>query len=153
MKNLIKKNENEFGNYLNTLGFDYFCTFSTPYEMTLKSARRAMERFFNRLNNMYDKCLLFWAAEPFALKEGYHLHVLIKRNSDEVTSLYKDKLAFNEIWQIVTKGSSIKAKNNRVHLRNYRASKKGSNYFCKRINQPNSDYDFLFNNNKQTVAA
>ena len=143
----MSKKENELGKYLNDVKFNYFCTFTTPYKMTLASARRAVERFGKLIEKYYPKFFMFWSAEPFDLKEGYHLHSLIKTNSDKTTTTYLDKKAINEVWQIATKGSSIKAKSNRVDIKKYKIGKKGSNYFCKYINRPHSDYDIVYGKN------
>lgn len=149
MRKSLTKKRNEFGDYLKSIYFDYFCTFTTPYKMTLPSARRAVERFGKLIEKYYPKYFMFWSAEPFDLKEGYHLHSLIKTNSNSTTT-YLDKKVINEIWQIATKGSSIKAKSNKVDIRKYKAGKRGSNYFCKYIKRPHSDYDFIYGKNYST---
>jgi len=73
-----------YTDYINSLDWDHFVTFTTGYTMSLKGARRAMERvqkIYNR--NTYGDSIIkggmrmFWVAEPFDVKEGFHTHALV----------------------------------------------------------------------------
>jgi hypothetical protein len=62
--------------YLQTQPWTQFATFTTARPITLKSARRLMDKVGNRVLREGEK--LFWAAERFELgREGYHTHALI----------------------------------------------------------------------------
>ena len=68
-----------YGEWLNTMQWDNFCTFTTRYSLSLKSARNSMGRLSNFIVSEYGfKTKIFWTAEPFDTKYGYHLHALIK---------------------------------------------------------------------------
>lgn len=72
--------------FLDNLHFDYFCTFTTPYKLSLNSGRRAAEKICQFVNAGRDASV-FWCAEKFKLTEGagsnrYHLHALMKTEMD-----------------------------------------------------------------------
>lgn len=65
--------------YLKSITWTQYATFTTSRPMTLKSARRLIERVAQRVLRSDEK--LFWCAEPFSLgvREGsYHVHALIE---------------------------------------------------------------------------
>ena len=78
----LNKNYSEaLADYLNTQNWDRFCTFTTSYELTLKSARRLMDRTFTNLaTNLFTNMplVMFWCAEKFECKDGYHTHGLLE---------------------------------------------------------------------------
>ena len=85
-----------YGNWLNTLTWDYYCTFTTRYQMTVKSARRTMIKLHSHLNERYNcSAKVFWVAEPFDTKCGCHLHALIE--VDNKTSV--TKIDLKNAWQ------------------------------------------------------
>ncbi|MBK7684511.1 MAG: hypothetical protein IPJ26_19550 [Bacteroidetes bacterium] len=51
-------------NFLEKWNGHIFATCTTGYELTLKSARRVMERFHFEITK-YCKCTLFWVAEKY----------------------------------------------------------------------------------------
>jgi hypothetical protein len=72
--------------FLDNLHFDYFCTFTTPYKLSLNSSRRISDQICNFVNAGRDSSV-FWCAEKFKLTEGagsnrYHLHALMKTDYD-----------------------------------------------------------------------
>jgi hypothetical protein len=86
-----KPYSDKFAEWLDSLQFDYFCTFTTPYELTIPSARRAMEGLFDNLKKDFspvdtsqlvpdarNDLKMFFATEPFDVKEGHHTHALIR---------------------------------------------------------------------------
>lgn len=137
------KSENQYGAFLNQHKWDYYCTLSTPYTLTSKSARRAMNRLYDRLREHYGGANIFWASEPFDLKDGWHLHALIKINDTILRSDYLAKKALLKSWQIVTASTSKVSKLHCLHIRKYNNKLGGNNYVSKYINKPNSDYDFF----------
>jgi len=77
----------DWSDWLNQHEWDYFCTFTAKYHLTLASARRAMDIALDRVCRG-EKAMAFWCAEEFNQRSGYHLHALIRSD-------YRAK----EIWQ------------------------------------------------------
>jgi len=67
-----------YATWIETIPWNYFCTFTTPYEMSLKSARRIMVRYHSKLEIEGQDSWMFWVAERFKVKDGYHIHALLK---------------------------------------------------------------------------
>lgn len=63
--------------YLDTIDFDYFCTFTTRKPVSIPATRRIAERV---AGTVYagDSTSMFWAAEKFDVREGFHFHALLK---------------------------------------------------------------------------
>ena len=139
------KPQNPIATYLNQHTWDYYCTLSTSYTLTSKSARRAMIRFSEHLKERFGGANIFWVSEPFDLKEGCHLHALIKINKSIRYSDYLAKKALLESWQIVTANTSNVSKLHCLHIRKYNRKLGGNFYVTKYIDKPNADYDFFFN--------
>lgn len=152
---------NNYANFLGTLDWDYFCTFTTGYELTLKSARRAMQRFHNKIAQNYGGSILFWVAEPYECKDGFHTHALLKLKNETLTNEVRRKVkttlsngkivdfviqetGFNVVkdtWQLVTKAHE---KNyNRIELKRYNKKLGAKHYVGKYILKTRSDYDIL----------
>lgn len=56
----------------------FFATFTTPYAMTLKSARSLAGRTHNSWSRMTNgQCMILWVAEKNELRDGHHLHALV----------------------------------------------------------------------------
>jgi len=125
----------DYAEFLNTLPFTHYATFTTAYEMTLPSARRNMERFHDRMKKGGES-LLFWVAEKFEVKDGYHTHGLIQ---------IPDRFSFSnvtQIWQEVSGGLKTKQRN-RIQLDRYDPSRGANYYVGKYIRRRNTDYDLL----------
>lgn len=144
MKTINNESKKAWAEYLGSIRWNYFATFSTPYELTDKSARRTINRFHETIKSCNLPCIIFFATEPFDLKEGYHLHCLIKIEGDSI-SKYMQKKIIAETWNKVTGTSKIEGKGSRVHLENYIKKLGGNNYVAKYINRPNADYDLIIN--------
>ena len=69
--------QNAYAEWLGTFEWDYWCTLTTRYKLTMPSARRAVEGLHKELKKA-GECLVFFAIEPYDLKEGYHIHALLK---------------------------------------------------------------------------
>ena len=145
MANILKSKTNPYGEWLGQYEWDYFCTFTTRYPLTLKSARRLMYRFFD-MRASADKNSprlierMFWAAEPFDTREGYHTHGLMRiRNDLAVTVPFK---MITEMYQVAAGNADLeKSKWHRIQLRKYN-KKLGATYYCgKYITKELSDYD------------
>lgn len=129
--------------YLETIPWNYFATFTTPYEMTLNSARRLMEKYHSAMNIKGRDDWMFWVAEKFKLKDGYHLHALIK------TELPWDKDNLWLLWQdkSVYKGQKSKRADgkifNRADIRHRDFNKSAGTYLCKYLLKSTTDFDIL----------
>lgn len=74
--------------WLGGTDWEYFATFTTKYHLTLNSARRLMTSYSRRWLRRNDD-RMFWVAEEFNHKTGYHLHALI-RSELRATQIWKD---------------------------------------------------------------
>jgi hypothetical protein len=126
-----------YGEWLGQFDWDYYCTFTTNYQLSLKSARRLMHRFYDM--NDFKKLggiSLFWAAEPFDTKYGYHTHGLLKA-PDGVPIKF-----LSEIYQVAAGNVSLSQANwHKVDFVPYN-NKLGATYYCgKYITRDSADYD------------
>jgi hypothetical protein len=65
--------------WLNGMEWTFFATLTTPYEMNLRNARSLAERTNRSWSLMADgQCRFLWVAERNQLRDGHHLHALVK---------------------------------------------------------------------------
>jgi len=93
--------------WLESEPWDYFATFTAPYEMNLKTSRKLMERYLDKLGS---DSIMFWVAERHKEKPGYHTHGLIK------SKWPKEDLW--ELWQICSVHKGQKSFRNDGHIFN-----------------------------------
>lgn len=141
MKNKIfKKN---YGDFLNQYDWNFFCTLTTSYSLSLKSSRRAVERFVNILNTNYSSNNhIFFASEPFDLIDGNHIHCLIQLERNKFTSVYKAQKAIKESWQSAT-GRNETISRHLTQVKKFNRKLGGSWYMSKYLQHKNADYDFF----------
>jgi hypothetical protein len=135
----------DYGLWLSNFQWDYYATLTTKYKLTLPAARRAVEGLHKELLKA-GYSLIFFAIEPYDLKEGYHIHALMK-----VPKGYKYPHIL-QIWQHVS-GNKRKVKEgndgsgvstwNRIQLQTYNPKLGGSHYVGKYIMKERADYDLL----------
>ena len=77
MKSVLSPEAQAFSNLLSKYNFDTFGTFTTRRPLSLPGARRMAERFAVKIN-AGQTTSMFWAAEPFDTREGFHFHGLLK---------------------------------------------------------------------------
>lgn len=131
-----------FANFINTFEWQFFCTFTTPYSLSLASSRRSMDKLKNYLDNQFTGSKVFWFAEEFDVKEGYHIHALIQLEKCDQNSLDKNITALKKAWKILSRGDRKSILN--THIVQYDKDKGGNFYVSKYINRPNiNDYDLL----------
>jgi len=65
-----------FSDFLGQYKFETFATFTTKKTLQLTGARRMAENFARHIG-AGESTTMFWAAEPFDSKIGYHFHGLI----------------------------------------------------------------------------
>jgi hypothetical protein len=69
-----------FATMINQHDWSHWCTFTTQREMTLRGARRFAKNIaldFCMPTILCNETRFLWAAEPFDVKDGYHIHALI----------------------------------------------------------------------------
>jgi hypothetical protein len=147
-----------YQNWLNSFEWNYFVTLTTHYELTLKSARRLVERWHDKMKKHGFEPLLFWVAEHYEMKDGYHIHGLLKLNRDLkkheyifITELYQicsGACTTNELTATINnKEKRSKLNWNRIDLQRYLKAKNGGAYCTKYVikEQRNklTEYDIL----------
>jgi len=71
--------QDQYANWLQSQDWDFFCTFTTGYELTMKSSRRLMDRFKAISERETSAHLtIFWVCEKYEMKDGFHMHALMK---------------------------------------------------------------------------
>jgi hypothetical protein len=141
MKNTSKSSlSKSYGEFLEKTNWTYYCTLTTSYPLTVNTARKSIERFHESLKiNFKIDNEIFWIAEPFESKYGYHIHALIKLNCHFSN---ESKKTLNRSWQIVTKGGYGKLYNKTI-FEPYKAMLGGNYYVTKLIDRNNVEYGFL----------
>jgi hypothetical protein len=150
-----------WGEFLLTKDWSHWATFTTPYELTMPGARRLADRVHRSLNSIAPTTI-FWASEPFDVKEGHHIHALLNVPKtvpfEVIVSAYKNVSSspywsavnsegFND-WQIVNKQCRIQLDSFNPDWQkegsDYKEERRGATfyvgkYLCKLL----SDYDYL----------
>jgi len=113
--------------WLNAQQWTYWATFTTRYELSLPSAR-------HMANVIADHCLdygdlMFWAAEEFDCRDGYHIHTILR------TALERQKL-----WKWAFR------RYGRSHIQDYDYTLGAGDYVSKYISKRMVDYDIIGNN-------
>jgi hypothetical protein len=153
MSNIKKNIQTEYANWLNTFKWTHFVTLTTPYELTVKSSRRLVERFHAKLKEHHYEPLIFWVAEKFEVKDGFHIHLLLRLNK----KISKHEYIFiTQLYQIVTGSRTVKelanSENNkkkwsRIDLQKYTKGRNSGMYVTKYVIKENSnkyaEYDIL----------
>lgn len=155
MTNIRENNLNGYVDWVNTIDWTWFCTFTTSYELTQNSARRLMERFHSWMQ-VYtgNQCQFFWVTEKNELRDGCHTHGLLKV-PEEFTAQHHYANIIDQ-YQVLT-GSKI-IKNNggkpefdrkwcRVDLQKFDKRRNAGKYCLKYISKSQKggkgDFDFL----------
>jgi len=127
-----------YGEWLNSMEWNYYCTFTTRYSLSQKAARSLMKNLNSFLTEELSfKPTIFWVAEPFDNKYGYHVHALLKVQGKPGSDLvYYIKKA----WQIVSKGKYGNEYNYTV-IKPYISNLGGNYYVAKYLHRYNADYD------------
>lgn len=64
------------GNFLAVVNFTHFCTFTSRRPISLNATRRIAENVAKYVD-AGNTGSMFWAAEKFDVREGYHFHALL----------------------------------------------------------------------------
>jgi len=123
--------------YLDMQPWSLWTTLSTGYELTIPAARRSMIRMYDQCSKIFP-CSLFWAAEKFDVKEGYHIHSLWGFDGNVQQ---RDKYQqFVDNWRLVTQTDKTQSS---VYSERYDKSR-GAHYYCsKYITKKITDYDYF----------
>lgn len=143
--------KDEYINWINDLDWSFFTTLTTKYELTQKSARRAVERFHRHLKEISDnQCKIFFVTEKYEVKDGFHVHALI-----DLPDKFHEFIWYNKIiasWQLAVgtfhkkpdeNGFLQDQKSSRIDLQKYDKIKGARGYCAKYIFKKNTDYDLL----------
>lgn len=152
--NSSQKYKQSYIDYLQTFPWTYYFTGSTRYELTLKSIRRLMERWYEGFKT--DRSFLFWVAEKFECKDGYHGHGLLiienKYGHLDPDNIFLFKGLIDH-WQLAT-GNKATSNNdgtiewdrsewNALNLKRYDPKRGAGGYCAKYVFKDNADFDLL----------
>lgn len=113
----------------------FYATFTTGYELTLPSCRRALDRYAAIVRRNGHHFHAVWFAERYKEKAGYHAHALVAS-----TATREELKVF---WKVATKDPSKFGA--RSDIRKYYTGKGANTYAAKYITKQgyNTDYDIL----------
>lgn len=103
-----------------------------------------MERFFDRAKRKLPTqsgLTLFWVAEKFECKDGYHLHGLLNYSLQAITGVEVYDV-LNDAYQ-VTSAAQKAGKRFRVAFNRYDPKRAAAKYCAKYLAKSCADYDFL----------
>jgi len=124
---------------LETIEWTSFCTFTTYYRLSQKNARIKMETMTEHLRRKHGKEVqIFWVAEPFASKNNFHIHALIKTPG----KVCNTKQAITEAWHTISPPAGF-GKPNLLTVEKFEPSRGARAYVAKHIQKDNVDYDLL----------
>lgn len=108
-----------------------------------------MQRFTKRWEEKNSPCRIFWVAEPFDLKEGFHLHALFAykpvkgQNWKRPTTTKNGNKIMLDVALVNCTWEGVSGKGNRSTVLRY-DKRKGARYYCGKYLMKNlSDYDFV----------
>ena len=135
---------NAMGQTLDAYRWTHFVTLTTRYELTEKSARRLVGRWFHRVSEIsarrgVPETLIAWFCEAHKTRDSQHIHLLLLAKVQ-----YKE---LHREWQVVT---GAKRQGDSAYLRalSY-LSDFGASYYCaKYITKGFNDWDIDFRNAK-----
>lgn len=117
---------------------------TTPYELTLGGARRLSERFYDRAtSHVFDgtPSKMFWVAEKFEAKDGFHTHGLIDYDSN-IFPAGNGWEVLTETYQI-TSGARKRGQRFRVQFARYDKKRAAGKYCAKYLLKECADFDML----------
>ena len=82
-----------------------FVTLTTPWELTIASGMRSVERFFDRARkNVFNgaEARMFYVMERYELKDGYHLHGLLNYDITSVMGVPNLPQVLSHTWNVVS---------------------------------------------------
>jgi hypothetical protein len=139
-KELPENGKFPIADMLSGMPWSFWSTFTTRKELTMKSARRSMALLGDILTSEgYNDYTIFWASEPYDVKEGQHLHALVHFSSADTINDNKEHFnALRKAW--TTAIGDIHAR--QYHVR-YNPQLGARYYVAKYISKKLADYDFM----------
>lgn len=110
--------------WLNSKAWTYWTTFTTRYELSLPSARRLAERIAKFTLDGNDT-YMFWVAEEFDVRDGQHIHALIKTD-----------ISWDELRRFGLRYG-------RCYIESYDPAIGAGRYVSKYISKRMTDYDWI----------
>jgi len=130
-----------YAEWLDTLPWTFWCTLTTPYELTLKQAYRLASRTYDAWSELSGgRCTMFYAAERNQLRDGHHMHALVRLPEEfhqkELYSKLCDKYstitgARKYRYCRITGDERWKSSNARIDLDKYDPKRAASGYLTK----------------------
>lgn len=147
-----RKTKDAWIKYLEGQEWHFWFTGTTGYELTIKSARRLVNRFFEGFK--VNGALMFWVAEKFEVKDGHHIHALIRIPNKYGSMDPDNELLYREILNMWQSAAGNKAISNdegkitwqswhRVDLQKFDTKRGAGGYCAKYVFKGNADYDLL----------
>lgn len=157
----IQLTTSAYADWIDGMDWQWWCTFTTNYKLTLPSARRLMERFA-KINKSYGlQTTLFWVAERYECKDGWHTHALMSNLNITDREPVAPGVQFDILRHTYQKacGSKVECNDkgkltydnyNRLQLKLYDKSKGGAGKYCtkyilktERTENKMADYDLI----------
>ena len=115
----------------------FFATLTTPYALSVPSARRLMERTASCWRSITSDLTLVYAIETNPSRQGHHVHALV-RVPEAFTSPHHFTALLTGYRTATGNASSI------IELSRFDATKGGANYITKHFDERGSDrWDIL----------
>ena len=144
-----------YAEWLDTLPWTFWCTMTTPYELSLPAARRIVEKTHGAWSELAGgRCTLFYAAERNQLRDGHHMHALVRLPPEFHERQLYTKLcgkystitgAAKYRYCKVTGDERWKSSNARIDLERYDPKRAASGYLTKYLlKDRGSEYDIYY---------
>lgn len=152
MSKIRKDTQQVYAEWLQKFEFTHFVTLTTHYTLTIKSARRLVERWHQKLEKHGYTPFIFWVAEKYECKDGYHIHLLLKLGRKIEPHEFK---FICELYQIcagtskyeMVDGKMQREKWSRIDIQKFNPKLKAGWYVTKYVLKENSnqmaEYDFI----------
>ncbi len=127
--------QKSFSDFLSDHKFKTFGTFTTKRPLSLPGARRLATNFARKIG-AGETTSMFWTAEPFDAREGFHFHALINTFGTWSNT---------EMWDYWTNEKGF-GRSQFVPVRKTREKNLVEDYCSKYISKKMADYDFYLNN-------
>lgn len=127
------------------IDWNIWATFTTQYSLTLKSARRAMERLHTKMSQ-HELCpkksteTILWVAEAFECKDGMHTHAIVR------SALKYESI--RDCWNTITKAREYSDFGFRVQLERYNPKLGAGHYCAKYMFKQHYDWDIILPKHK-----
>lgn len=152
MAKVRKSTQQAYADWLQKFKFTHFVTLTTPYTLTTNSARRLVQRWFDKLQKHGYQPTIFWVAEKFECKDGYHIHLLLKVNKKVLP--HHEFVFLCELYQICAGTSKYKNVDgkytrqwSRIDIKAFNPKMDAGGYVTKYVTKENAnkfaEYDIL----------